>query len=218
MKSHIGFRILYLHLTLACYKGQNLGHANFDCEYLVNGDRQDKSCCCQYIGIRLFAFDCYIYLWHFLILNVKVKVICNSTQKFIKVSHAAYCHITASMLLFPVSKIFEAIWGFLIVIYNFFGIWSGVSSKTYFYDPSCILVYFIYLPSIVSEVDLEPVSPRHFLIRYAFSEFYWSLTTLSENKISALLTLQMLIFERLASYEIVWLNSTSRKNKMVTFG
>ena len=34
-----GFRMVYLHLTLAYYKGQGQGNANFDCKYLINSDR-----------------------------------------------------------------------------------------------------------------------------------------------------------------------------------
>ena len=32
-------RMVYLRLILTHSKGQNQGHPNFDCEYLVNGDR-----------------------------------------------------------------------------------------------------------------------------------------------------------------------------------
>ena len=35
----IGFPLVYLHLTLAHFKGQSQGHVNFDGEYLINGDR-----------------------------------------------------------------------------------------------------------------------------------------------------------------------------------
>ena len=38
-KSYIDFRLMYLHLTLTQAKGQSQGHAHFDCEYLVKGDR-----------------------------------------------------------------------------------------------------------------------------------------------------------------------------------
>ena len=38
-KLPIGFQIVYLHLTLAHFKGQSQGHAHFGCEYVVNGDR-----------------------------------------------------------------------------------------------------------------------------------------------------------------------------------
>ena len=39
MKSPIGIRLVYLHLTLVHSKGQTQGRANFDCEFLINGDR-----------------------------------------------------------------------------------------------------------------------------------------------------------------------------------
>ena len=73
-KSLIGFRLVHLHLTLTHSKGQSQGHANFYCEYLVNGDRLDRYCYCQYIGCCLLALDCCIYIWLWLILKVKVKV------------------------------------------------------------------------------------------------------------------------------------------------
>ena len=43
-KSSIGFRMAYLHLTLAYSKGQSQGRSNRDCEYLVNGDRWYNYC------------------------------------------------------------------------------------------------------------------------------------------------------------------------------
>ena len=76
-----GIRMVYLHLILDHSKGQSQGHANFDNEYLVNGDRYDKYCYCWYIGSRLLAFDWCIYIWHWPILNVKVKIIRNSIAK-----------------------------------------------------------------------------------------------------------------------------------------
>ena len=33
MKSHVGFWLAYLDLTMAYSKGQGNGHAHFDCEY-----------------------------------------------------------------------------------------------------------------------------------------------------------------------------------------
>ena len=56
-KSLIGFQLICLHFTLANSNGQTQGHANFDCEYLVHGDRPDKYSYCQYIGSCQFAFD-----------------------------------------------------------------------------------------------------------------------------------------------------------------
>ena len=56
------FRLVYLHLTLAHCKGQSQGHANFDCDYIENGDRWDKYFFCQYIESRLLAFVWYIYI------------------------------------------------------------------------------------------------------------------------------------------------------------
>ena len=38
-KSHVGFRLAFLYLDLAHFKGQSQGYAYFDCEYLVNDDR-----------------------------------------------------------------------------------------------------------------------------------------------------------------------------------
>ena len=58
----IGFRVVYLHFTLVHSKGQIQGHANLDCEYLVNGDRQGTYYYCQYIGNRLLAIQWYIYI------------------------------------------------------------------------------------------------------------------------------------------------------------
>ena len=62
-KSPIGFRLVYLLLTLAYSKDQSQGHANFDCDYLINGDRYDKHWYCQYIESGLLAFDWHIYIW-----------------------------------------------------------------------------------------------------------------------------------------------------------
>ena len=86
-KLPIGFRLVYLHLSLAYSKDQ--GQAYFDSEYLVDGDIYDKHCYCHYTGNRLLAFNWYIYIWHWPILKVKVKIIRNSIAKnSIKLSHA----------------------------------------------------------------------------------------------------------------------------------
>ena len=66
--------MVYLHFTFARYKGQNLGHAYFDREYLINGDRYDKCCYRRCIGSRLLAFEWYLYIWLWSILNMKVEV------------------------------------------------------------------------------------------------------------------------------------------------
>ena len=38
-KSHVAFRLAYLHLTFAYFNGKGQGHAHFDCGYLANGDK-----------------------------------------------------------------------------------------------------------------------------------------------------------------------------------
>ena len=38
-KSHVTFRLAYLHFTVAHYKSQGQGHAHFECDNLANGDR-----------------------------------------------------------------------------------------------------------------------------------------------------------------------------------
>ena len=62
-KSLIGFRMVYLHMTLAHSNGQSQGRVNAHCEYLVNGDRWDKYCYCQNIGSLQLALNWYIYIW-----------------------------------------------------------------------------------------------------------------------------------------------------------
>ena len=63
--------MVYLHLFLAHSKGQTQGHANFDYEYLINGDRWDKYCYCQYIESCLCAFDWCIYYMHLTLSHFK---------------------------------------------------------------------------------------------------------------------------------------------------
>ena len=36
------FRLSYLQSTLAHFKGQGLGHAHFDCQYLLNGGKSGQ--------------------------------------------------------------------------------------------------------------------------------------------------------------------------------
>ena len=75
-------------MTLTCFQGQNQGHANFDCEYLVNGDRESKYHYCRYVGSRLLAFEWCIYILLWLILIVLFNNNRNSISKnSIKVSH-----------------------------------------------------------------------------------------------------------------------------------
>ena len=84
----LGFRMVYLHLTLVYSKDQSQGHTNFDWEYLVNGDRWSKYYYCKLIGSCLLAFEWCVYIWPWL--NLNVKVIRNSiANNSIKLSHAA---------------------------------------------------------------------------------------------------------------------------------
>ena len=53
------FWLAYLYLTLAHSKGQAQGNANFDCEFILKGD---KYCYCQNIGISILLFCWYIYV------------------------------------------------------------------------------------------------------------------------------------------------------------
>ena len=39
----MAFRLAYLHLTLAYYRGQGQHHAHFDCEYLASGQTERYS-------------------------------------------------------------------------------------------------------------------------------------------------------------------------------
>ena len=41
VRSHIGFRVVYLYLTLLHSKGHGERHAHFDNDYIGNGDRCD---------------------------------------------------------------------------------------------------------------------------------------------------------------------------------
>ena len=59
-KSLIGFRLVYLHLTLTHFKGQGQDYAHFDCISETVTDKTD--CYCQYIGCRQLAFDRYVYI------------------------------------------------------------------------------------------------------------------------------------------------------------
>ena len=65
-----------------------------------NGDWLSKNCYCQYVGSRLLAFDRYIYIRRWPVLNVKVRVI---WLNLIKLSHAACSCIPGSALSFLVA-------------------------------------------------------------------------------------------------------------------
>ena len=121
-KSRIGFGMVYLHLTLAHSKCQSQGHTNFDCEYLVNDDRMNistadtESCSLTFewcISIWHMTYSkgqlqshknvdwWFSYIWHWVFLNVKVTVICNSiATKLIIPSHDVFRRMTASTMSF----------------------------------------------------------------------------------------------------------------------
>ena len=61
-------------MTSADSEGQGQGHANFECESLIHGDRQNRYCCYQYIGSRLLALNWHIYIRPWPILKIKIKV------------------------------------------------------------------------------------------------------------------------------------------------
>ena len=60
-KSHVVFRLAYLHLTLANSKDQCQGHAHFDCEYPANDDRANIAIADTYVAcdlsISILTFD-----------------------------------------------------------------------------------------------------------------------------------------------------------------
>ena len=99
-ESPIRFPMVYLHLTLARSKGQSQGHAHFDCEYLVNGDRQGEYLLLPTrmkspIGFRM------VYLHFTLARCVKVNLFRNSIAKK-NLSHVEFCRMSASALPFLV--------------------------------------------------------------------------------------------------------------------
>ena len=62
MKLSLGLQLIHLHLTLAHSKGPGQSHAQFDCEYLVNGDKYGNNYYCRHIGSHVWAFQCYFYV------------------------------------------------------------------------------------------------------------------------------------------------------------
>ena len=67
MKSYMGFRLAYLHLTLTNSKGQGPDYVHFDDDYQGNYDIPPNS----KSQIWLFVW----YIWPWLILKVIVKII-----------------------------------------------------------------------------------------------------------------------------------------------
>ena len=55
-------------------KGQDQGHADFDNDYLGNGDRCGKNDYCYQITSHVWPFDCDVYIWPLPILMVNVKI------------------------------------------------------------------------------------------------------------------------------------------------
>ena len=62
-KSFNGFRMVYFHLTLAHSKGEGYGNAQFDCQYLVNGEdatniasAKTGEVACR-LSLYMFSFD-----------------------------------------------------------------------------------------------------------------------------------------------------------------
>ena len=79
IKLHTAFTLAYLHLTLANSNGQGQGHAHFDCQYFANCDRYGNHCYWRHIRSRMWPFNWHIYIWPWLILKVKFKVMHIST-------------------------------------------------------------------------------------------------------------------------------------------
>ena len=67
----IGFKMIYLHLTLAHSEAPDQDHACLDCKYLIKDNRLDKHYNCHQIESLLFGFDWHIYIWPWLILKMK---------------------------------------------------------------------------------------------------------------------------------------------------
>ena len=76
-KLFLGFRMAYLHLTLAHSKAEGQGHADFDNEYLGNDDREDKNYYCHQVKSHTWLLHIYIWIWA--IVKVKVKILQIST-------------------------------------------------------------------------------------------------------------------------------------------
>ena len=62
-KSCLDFRLVYLHLTWDHSNGQDQCHAHFNCEYIMNGDRQ----CKRYYCHKYYYF--HKYNFKYLLLN-----------------------------------------------------------------------------------------------------------------------------------------------------
>ena len=69
----MGFRFECFHMTLAHSKGQGQGHAHFDSEYLVIGNRYCKHNYCQYMEGYVWPLDCHIYIWPWTIPKVNSR-------------------------------------------------------------------------------------------------------------------------------------------------
>ena len=80
MMSHMGFRLVYLDLTVAHSKGHGQGHAHFSRKYLQNGHGQGKhlpSNMISHVGFRLVYleltlayFNGQLELWNGVVSNM----------------------------------------------------------------------------------------------------------------------------------------------------
>ena len=64
IKSHMGFRLTYLHLTLVRSKSQGEGHAHFDSEYLANSKGFDNITNTVKYGLSMYI-HLHLTLTHF---------------------------------------------------------------------------------------------------------------------------------------------------------